>query len=124
MKMFGKYAYDNTSTRNNNLPHASVVYTQWLQRISSQKKTLFPELVKKRTWVSTPLQEDTSVPNFPSAKRLKDNLTDLSMGKTEPSPAFSRLKYMENESRIYPLKTMATTISLLTKVTITSERHL
>jgi hypothetical protein len=47
------------------------------------------------TWASTPLHEETCESNFPEAIRPKANLTDLSMGKTEPSPALSRLQISE-----------------------------
>lgn len=44
------------------------------------------------TWESTPLQEETTEPIRPRANSCKANLTDLNKGKTEPSPAFSRLQ--------------------------------
>jgi hypothetical protein len=44
------------------------------------------------TWESTPSHKETSEPDFPWANRSKINRTDLSIGKTEPSPAFSRLQ--------------------------------
>lgn len=45
----------------------------------------------KLTWESTVLNEETAAPNIPEANSSTINLTDLSMGKIEPSPAFSRL---------------------------------
>ena len=70
--------------------------------------------VRKQTWASTPLQEETSEPDFPSAKRSKASLTDLRIGKTEPSPAFSRLQNMEVDK----FTTMVTT-----KTTLDSEQQ-
>lgn len=44
------------------------------------------------TWESTPLHPETTTDNLPEANNSKANLMDLNMGKTEPSPAFSRLQ--------------------------------
>lgn len=46
----------------------------------------------EHTLVLMPAQEETINPLCPETKSSNSNLTDLSMGKTEASPAFSRLQ--------------------------------
>lgn len=47
---------------------------------------------QKGTCASTPSHEET-IASLPEASSPNVNLTDLSIGKTDPSPAFSRLTY-------------------------------
>lgn len=51
----------------------------------------------KHTWVSMPWQAEVIESFLPKANSSMINLTDLSMGKIEASPAFSRLQPYQSD---------------------------